>query len=71
LIDIEAELAKKQKELAGIEGMIVGKQKKLENASFVERAPADVVARERASLVELRERLAATLAAIEALKKSS
>ena len=70
LIDVEAELAKKEKERQSIEGMITGKGKKLSNASFVERAPAEVVERERAGLVELKERLAATEAAIETLKKS-
>lgn len=56
-IDVEAEQKRLEKELARLSGMIQGKEKKLGNASFVERAPQDVVARERESLDQLRDQL--------------
>ncbi len=43
------------------------RKRKSANASFVERAPADVVEKERASLAELEQQLATTLAALEKL----
>jgi valyl-tRNA synthetase len=58
-IDIAAETAKNEKERTNLLSLIAGKEKKLSNESFVSRAPADVVEKERASLAELRERLAA------------
>ncbi len=67
LIDVEAEIARNQKERERLAGAIAAKEKKLANANFVERAPADVVEAERRSLAELRERLAATDAALAAL----
>ena len=66
LIDVEAEIAK-QKERERLLGAIASKEKKLANASFVERAPAEVVEAERRSLAEQRERLAATEATLAAL----
>ena len=67
LIDVEAEIARNQKERERLLGAIAAKEKKLGNASFVERAPADVVEGERRSLAEQHERLAATDAALAAL----
>ena len=58
LIDIKAEIARLEKERGRISQAIASKEKKLANASFVERAPADVVERERASLAELQSQLA-------------
>jgi valyl-tRNA synthetase len=46
-------------------GLIEGKRKKLSNESFVARAPAEVVAKEREQLAEMEERLA-SLAAMAA-----
>ncbi|HEY4308860.1 MAG TPA: class I tRNA ligase family protein [Pirellulales bacterium] len=68
LIDIEAEIARNQKERERLLGAIASKEKKLANASFVERAPAEVVEAERRSLAEQHERLAATDAALTALE---
>ncbi len=48
---------------------IEGKKSKLNNASFVERAPADVVDKERASLAELEQQLANTQAALAKLNQ--
>lgn len=58
LIDVGAEVARIEKQRDKLLSLLDGKEKKLSNASFVDRAPADVVARERASLQEMREQLA-------------
>ncbi len=71
LIDVEAEIKKKQEELDKIEGFILGKKKKLENENFVSRAPAVVVEKEREGLVELEEKRDATALALEQLKKQA
>jgi valyl-tRNA synthetase len=68
LIDVAAEIARNQKERERLIGAIASKEKKLANANFVERAPADVVEAERRSLAEQHERLAATEAALAALE---
>jgi valyl-tRNA synthetase len=68
LIDIEAEIGRKTKELARLSGAITGKERQLANASFVERAPADVIEKERAALTQLQQQLAATEATVKALE---
>lgn len=67
LIDVPAEIARKQQEAEKLTGFIAAKEKKLTNASFVERAPADVVQKERDSLKELQDQLAAARAVLESL----
>ncbi|MBI2825037.1 MAG: class I tRNA ligase family protein [Planctomycetia bacterium] len=67
LIDVAAEIARNQKERERLLGFIASKEKKLANASFTDRAPAEVVEAERRSLAEQRERLAAVEAALAAL----
>ena len=52
-------------------GLIEGKRKKLENANFVARAPADVVAKEREQLAEMEERLASLAAMADDLRRQS
>ena len=72
LIDIGAEIARKEKERDNLVGAIHGKEGKLSNASFVERAPADVVAKERQALDEAKRQLESveqSLAALRAKKK--
>jgi valyl-tRNA synthetase len=64
LIDIKAEIARLEKERDRLAQAIASKEKKLSNASFVERAPADVVAKERSSLVDLQSQLAAVEATL-------
>jgi valyl-tRNA synthetase len=59
LIDVPAEIARKKQEVEKLVGFIAAKEKKLANASFVERAPADVVQKDRDSLKELQDQLAA------------
>ena len=66
LIDVPAEIARKQQEAEKLAGFIAAKEKKLGNESFVQRAPADVVQKERESLKELQDQLAA---ANEVLKR--
>jgi valyl-tRNA synthetase len=61
-VDRGAEIARLEKESARLEGEIAKCRAKLGNASFVERAPAQVVAQER-------ERLAAFEAALAKLKE--
>ena len=56
-VDPAAEAERIAKEIARIQGEIAAFRKKLENASFVERAPAAVVAQERARLAEREQTL--------------
>ena len=69
LIDVEAERKRHEKQREKLLGLIAGKEKKLATANFVERAPADVVARERAGLEELRSQLAHADAALAGLRE--
>ncbi len=59
LIDPEAELVRNRQERERLTGFIAAKEKKLTNANFVERAPAEVVQKERDSLKDLQDQLAA------------
>jgi len=67
-IDVDAELERNSKLLQNLVKQISGKENKLANDSFVERAPQDVVKRERESLGELKQQRAAVECAIEDLK---
>ncbi len=67
-IDIPAEIARNEKLQANIVKQIAAKEGKLSNATFVDRAPADVVAKERESLEELRQQLANVTQALERLQ---
>jgi len=69
LIDVPAEIAKNEKEEQKLLGLIKGKEAKLGNASFVDRAPANVVEAERAGLAQYQEQLASVRAALAALRK--
>jgi valyl-tRNA synthetase len=53
LVDPEAELAKHKKSLADVEKQLAGIRAKLGNEGFVARAPAEVVAQQRAREAEL------------------
>jgi valyl-tRNA synthetase len=67
VIDLDRERARLREEIAKLEGLHAGTSKKLDNASFVARAPADVVQKERdrlAQLEEQRTKLGVKLAAL-------
>jgi valyl-tRNA synthetase len=66
-IDEDAERERLQKEATRLTGQISGKQKKLGNQNFVDRAPAEVVRRERDGLAQLKEQLAVVEAALKKL----
>jgi valyl-tRNA synthetase len=67
LIDVEAEIARKRKEVEKLDSRIAAKRKKLDNRKFVQRAPPAVVEKERGSLKELEEQQAAASAVLESL----
>jgi len=67
-IDVAAELERNNKLLERLTKQITGKQQKLGNENFVSRAPADVVAKEQASLQELIEQVAGVKMAIQSLE---
>ena len=72
-MDIDAEIARLEKENAKTTGFITAKRAKLTNETFTARAPAAVVDGERAQLAELEERLARgllTLADLRARQQS-
>src|SRR5680860_368847 len=58
LIDKHAELARLEKEIGKLRATLERGEAKLRNANFVERAPAQVVDKERARIAELRTSLA-------------
>jgi len=73
-LDIEAERKRLAKDLAAAHAEITAVERKLANASFVERAPADVVAKNRARLAAAQEeaaRLGERLAVLPATVASS
>jgi valyl-tRNA synthetase len=55
-IDVGAELARIDKEVAKLEQDLAGILRKLENPSFVQKAPPEVVEKDRARAEELREK---------------
>lgn len=67
-IDIPAEIARNEKLETNLTKQIAGKESKLSNATFVDRAPVDVVAKERESLEELRQQLTSVRQALARLK---
>jgi valyl-tRNA synthetase len=68
LIDVAKEIDRNEKEAQKLQGLIVAKEKKLSNASFVDRAPADVVEKEREGLAQLKEQLEAVQSALGDLR---
>lgn len=67
VLDPEKERARLAKDHAKVRGSVDGLAKRLENPGFVERAPAEVVEKERARLVELKAQLEALDAAMREL----
>jgi valyl-tRNA synthetase len=70
LIDVEAEIARNEKELQKTEERIFAKEKKLANENFVSRAPAAVVQKERDGLDQLRSKLDTVRSALVELRKA-
>ncbi len=68
LIDIDAEIERNAKEEKKLAQLIQAKDKKLSNQDFVARAPAEVVARERQSLADLKTQWASTKEALARLR---
>jgi valyl-tRNA synthetase len=58
LLDLGEERARLQKELARLQTDVAGLRRKLDNPSFVARAPAEVVEKDRARVAELEQRRA-------------
>jgi valyl-tRNA synthetase len=71
VIDVEAEVIRLEKQLERLSGMIAGKEQKLGNGSFVEKAPADVVLKERESLQQLREQMETVRNSLAMFRKTS
>ncbi|MDR1383826.1 MAG: class I tRNA ligase family protein [Planctomycetaceae bacterium] len=70
LIDITAELAKKSKDIQKLEGFIKAKESKLSNEAFVNKAPKEVLDKERDSLADLQKQLSAAKEAVKVLEES-
>ena len=68
LVDVDAEIIRLEKETLKTEGFIQAKQRKLTDEKFTARAPEAVVAKERAQLADLEERLAKDRAALADLR---
>jgi len=69
LIDVEAEVARLEKQVKKLEGDIKGLSGKLNNPGFTDKAPADVVERERGRLSEAEAQLAKITVTITELKQ--
>jgi len=67
VVDREAELARQKKEAEKLRGFILGHERKLGNASFVEKAPPEVVEQVRETLSGLQKQLQSVQEIIEAL----
>jgi len=70
LIDVEAEIARKREELSKLESRIASQSKKLANESFLQRAPAAVVQKERDALQALEDQSAAVRASLDQLLRA-
>ena len=68
-IDVAAEIARNEKLLSNLVKQIQGKEGRLSNESFVSRAPADIIEKERQALTELVTQRDAAEQAISKLKK--
>jgi len=68
-IDVDAELTRLGKLQERLEKQIAGKRGKLANESFTSRAPANIVAQERASLADLEGQFVENNRMIQSLRK--
>jgi valyl-tRNA synthetase len=69
LIDVEAEIERKKQEVEKLAGFISAKEKKLENKNFIDRAPPEVVQKERDSLADLQAQYDAAGKVLKGLSK--
>jgi valyl-tRNA synthetase len=69
LVDIGAEMARVEKELASKTAAIASKQKQLGNQNFVSRAPAEVIEKERTALRSLQQQQQSLIGELAALKE--
>lgn len=67
LVDVAAERERLRRQLAETEGRIANSQARLSNPNFVDKAPANVIAQARATLVELQAQAARLAEQITAL----
>ena len=67
LIDTEAEIQRLTKQVGKLEGDIKGLTGKLNNPGFTDKAPAEVVARERGRLADAERQRDTILSTIESL----
>ncbi len=67
LVDVDAERVRLEKEAAGLREALARLEARLANAAFTTKAPAAVVDKERARLVEYQEKLAALQARVAEL----
>ncbi|CAG0953566.1 partial Valine--tRNA ligase, partial [Geobacteraceae bacterium] len=68
LVDVEEEEKRLLKEIGKLDKDVEFLAKKLENPSFVERAPADVVAKEREKLAEFSQKKEVLLASLDKIR---
>lgn len=68
LIDVEAEIARTEREIERLQQVLASKEKKLANKNFVARAPEEIVSRERESLAELHSQKDFHTATLEKLR---
>lgn len=71
LLDVGAEVRRLEQQDKKLLGQIEAKEKKLANASFLERAPSDIVQKERDSLSELKDQLATVRTALTELRRQA
>ena len=69
LTDRKTEVHRLEKQLKKLEGNIVGLSEKLNNVGFTDKAPPEVVDRERSRLIEAKAQLFKVNIAIAKLKK--
>ena len=68
LIDLKTELNRQEKEAIKLEKYIQSMEGKLSNAQFIEKAPMEVVAAEKAKLMEAKEKTSRIRKNLEFLK---
>ncbi|HWI41605.1 MAG TPA: valine--tRNA ligase [Verrucomicrobiae bacterium] len=69
LVDVEEEEKRLLKEISKMEKEVEFLSKKLENPSFVERAPADIVEKERQKVAECRDKQRVLNASLEKIRR--